>query len=285
MKKTLFSLFILVIIIGLQAQDKFDPEVKISKEDIAEVVKEVKEDSVAAGTGFVKFVEEMEKVEGLFTFYKNNETGEIYLELLPEQMKVDYIFTITRQTGDAYIFDASAMLWNFVFYFQQINKKVQLIERNIAFRSEEPSLKRALDNSFSNSIIASTKICCKAREEDGAILIKADDIFLKDLVHVESTTGRYKMKYNFVNYDTQDGLERLATRSQIINHEDGNIYLGGQDGIISFMPGSINTVEPDILVYDFKIDDISVFDDSSSYKLNSGILVIYSNKKEVKNEK
>ncbi len=197
MKKTLFSLFIFVIIIGLQAQDKFDPEVKISKEDIAEVVKEVQEDSVAAGTGFVKFVEEMEKVEGLFTFYKNNETGEIYLELLPEQMKVDYIFTITRQTGDAYIFDASAMLWNFVFYFQQINKKVQLIERNIAFRSEEPALKRALDNSFSNSIIASTKICCKAREEDGAILIKADDIFLKDLVHVESTTGRYKMKYNF----------------------------------------------------------------------------------------
>lgn len=197
MKNLVFVIIIFLLVFSLPAQDKYDPEDKISPEEIVEVVKSVKEDSIAAATGFDKFVEEMEKIEGLFTFYKNTETGEVYLELMPEQFNVDHLCTITRQTGDAYIFDASAMLWNFVFYFQKINKRVQLIERNIAFRSEEPALKRALENSFSNSIIASTKICCKPQKETGAVLIKADDIFLKDLAHVEATTGRYKMRYNF----------------------------------------------------------------------------------------
>jgi uncharacterized protein DUF4953/uncharacterized protein DUF5117 len=198
MKKTAILFIILLFIsINLFSQDEFDPETKLSKEEILEVVKSVKEDSVAAGTGFDKFVEKMEKIEGLFTFYKNTETGEVYMELLPEQLDTDFLCTVTRQTGDAYMFDASAMLWNFVFFFQKINKKIQLIERNIAFRSEEPALQRAIKNSFTNSIIASSKICCKAQEGTEAILIKADDLFLKDLVHVESTTGRYKMRYSF----------------------------------------------------------------------------------------
>ena len=197
MKFTYFVAIILLVSLVLSAQDEYDPETKISPEEIVEVVKSVKQDSIAAATGFDKFVEEMEKIEGLLTFYKNKETGEVYLELLPEQMNVDHLCTITRQTGDAYLFDASAMLWNFVFYFQQINKRIQLIERNLAFRSEEPALKRALENSFSNSIVASTKICCKPHKDTGAVLIKADDIFLKDLVRVETITGRYKMRYNF----------------------------------------------------------------------------------------
>ncbi|KQC11639.1 MAG: hypothetical protein APR54_10630 [Candidatus Cloacimonas sp. SDB] len=198
MKKTiLFFTILFFTFVFLNSQDKYDPDTTVSKEEIAEVVKSVQEDSVAAVTGFDKFVEDLEKIEGLFNFYKNSDTGEIYLELLPEQLEKDFLCTVTRQTGDAYIFDASAMLWNFVFYFQKINKKVQMLERNLAFRSEEPALRRALDNSFTNSIIASSKQCCKEQQETGAILIKADDLFLKDLAQVEATTTRYKMRYNF----------------------------------------------------------------------------------------
>jgi serine phosphatase RsbU (regulator of sigma subunit)/ligand-binding sensor domain-containing protein len=78
-------------------------------------------------------------------------------------------------------------------------------------------------------------------------------------------------KYSFVNYDAQDGLEGLAQSTTVLKNEKGRIFFGGRGGIISFVPGSINTIEPDIVVYDFKIDDISIFDDSSSISLDEGI--------------
>ncbi len=78
-------------------------------------------------------------------------------------------------------------------------------------------------------------------------------------------------KYSFVNYDVQDGLEGLAQSSAVWKNEEGRIFLGGRGGIISFVPGSINTIEPDIVVYDFKIDDVSIFDDSTNISLDAGI--------------
>jgi serine phosphatase RsbU (regulator of sigma subunit)/ligand-binding sensor domain-containing protein len=78
-------------------------------------------------------------------------------------------------------------------------------------------------------------------------------------------------KYSFVNYDLQDGLEGLTQSSAVWKNEQGRIFLGGRGGIISFIPGSINTIEPDIVIYDFKIDDVSVFDDSTSFSLDAGI--------------
>jgi serine phosphatase RsbU (regulator of sigma subunit)/ligand-binding sensor domain-containing protein len=78
-------------------------------------------------------------------------------------------------------------------------------------------------------------------------------------------------KYSFVNYDAQDGLEGLAQSSTVLKNEKGRIFFGGRGGIISFVPGSINTIEPDIVVYDFKIDDVSIFDDSTSISLDTRI--------------
>jgi serine phosphatase RsbU (regulator of sigma subunit) len=78
-------------------------------------------------------------------------------------------------------------------------------------------------------------------------------------------------KYSFVNYDLQDGLEGLTQSSAVWKNEQGRIFLGGRGGIISFIPGSINTIEPDIVVYDFKIDDVSAFDDSTGFSLDAGI--------------
>ena len=74
-----------------------------------------------------------------------------------------------------------------------------------------------------------------------------------------------------MNYDLQDGLEGLTQSSAVLKNEQGRIFLGGRGGIISFIPGSINTIEPDIVVYDFKIDDVSAFDDSTSFSLDAGI--------------
>ena len=79
-------------------------------------------------------------------------------------------------------------------------------------------------------------------------------------------------KYSFVNYDVHDGLDGLASTTAVWKSEDGRIYLGGKDGIISFLPGIINTVKPNIVIYDLKIDDVSIFDNSNGFGVNEGIL-------------
>ena len=78
-------------------------------------------------------------------------------------------------------------------------------------------------------------------------------------------------KYSFVNYDLHDGLDGLATTTAVWKSEDGHIYLGGKGGIISFLPGKINTVKPNIVIYDLKIDDVSIFDNSTGFGIKDGI--------------
>ncbi|MCK4654206.1 MAG: DUF5117 domain-containing protein, partial [Candidatus Cloacimonetes bacterium] len=168
-----------------------------SPEDIKKAVAKVKEDSLTAQKGFDDLVKDMEKIEGLFTLYRDKEEGTVFLQIDPEQFGEIYLCTMTRQTGDAYIFDASAMMWNFPFFFKKINKRVQLIQKNLKFRADEPSMSRAIEKCLTNSIIASSKIVCKPHKETGAILIKASDLFLKDMANVENITDRYKMKFSF----------------------------------------------------------------------------------------
>ncbi len=78
-------------------------------------------------------------------------------------------------------------------------------------------------------------------------------------------------EYAFVNYDSRDGIEGLTSTRAVWKDESGEIYFGGRGGLISFMPGSINEKKPDIVVYNFKIDDVSIFDDSLDYSLQYGI--------------
>ena len=78
-------------------------------------------------------------------------------------------------------------------------------------------------------------------------------------------------KYSFVNYDIHDGLDGLAKTTAVWKSEDGHIYFGGKGGIISFLPGKINTVKPNIVIYDLKIDDVSIFENSTGFGIKDGI--------------
>lgn len=78
-------------------------------------------------------------------------------------------------------------------------------------------------------------------------------------------------KYSFVNYNAQDGIEGLTTSTAVFKDESGKLFFGGKGGLISFTPGIINVVEPDIVIYDFKIDDVSIFADSSNINLDKSI--------------
>ena len=81
-----------------------------------------------------------------------------------------------------------------------------------------------------------------------------------------------KDKWNFVNYDTRDGLPGFSNSTAIWLSNDGEIVLGSNDGIVSFYPGKINEVKPDIIIEDIKVSDVSLKSDSSLVKLEKSIM-------------
>jgi serine phosphatase RsbU (regulator of sigma subunit)/ligand-binding sensor domain-containing protein len=81
-----------------------------------------------------------------------------------------------------------------------------------------------------------------------------------------------KDKWNFVNFDAQDGLQGFTTSKASWISKDGEIFLGGIGGITYFYPGKINEVKPDIVIDDIKVSDISLKSDSSVVKLEKSIM-------------
>jgi len=199
MKKTIMILILITISLTLFAVQKKNKSQlnEISSEEILEAVNEAKQDSIISTQSFEELTKDKRKIGGLFNLYVDSNTGEVYLELSPDQIGKEYLFTLTRQSGDAYFFDASAMMWSFPFYFKKVNRRIQLIQKNLKFRADEPAMKRAVENSISHSIVAATETIGKPNEETGAILIKADDIFLIDIANVQNVTGNWDIKFSF----------------------------------------------------------------------------------------
>ncbi len=81
-----------------------------------------------------------------------------------------------------------------------------------------------------------------------------------------------KDKWNFVNFDTHDGLQGFTTSKANWISKDGEIFLGGIEGITYFYPGKINEVQPDIVIDNIKIDNVSLKSDSAGVSLEHSIM-------------
>jgi len=81
-----------------------------------------------------------------------------------------------------------------------------------------------------------------------------------------------KDKWNFVNFDTRDGLQGFSSSKASWISKDGEIVLGGNDGITSFYPGKINEVKPLVIIEDIKVSDVSLKSDSAVVKIEKSIL-------------
>ena len=142
-------------------------------------------------------LEGYEKISGIFDFYWDADKNKLLLSLSPENFKQKYIKNITRQSGDAYYYGGPSMLYEFPFTFKQVGKNIQLIHLNILFRADENrAISRAVENDFSNSIVATTQIISSPDEESGAILVDANKLFIRDIGYVsQHAKGRYSFDY------------------------------------------------------------------------------------------
>ena len=79
-------------------------------------------------------------------------------------------------------------------------------------------------------------------------------------------------KWNFVNYDTRDGLTGYSFNGDLVKTQSGEMLFAVGDILHRFKPGKSNTTKPDIIINDLKISDKSVFDSDSPYTLTKSLM-------------
>jgi Met-zincin/Domain of unknown function (DUF5117)/Domain of unknown function (DUF5118) len=139
---------------------------------------------------FEKVIKDTEKLQGLFTLYRNKEENKIYLEIKPEQLNKNFLATATLESGigEAGIY-SGLPLQDFLFYFEQVNKKLQFVVRNVNFRTREGDpQRRSLARSFSDSVLYSVSIK-SIHPERKTILIDLSDLLITDLAGLSFSLG------------------------------------------------------------------------------------------------
>ena len=118
---------------------------------------------------------------GLFTFYRDQETGETTLRLEPEQFDQEYIYFIHIADG---VVDAGSFRGaygpRFVFTLERRFDEVAIIRENTAFYFDpNNAISRASEANIARAVLAVQPIVAKD-EETGALLIEADSLFLSE---------------------------------------------------------------------------------------------------------
>tara|TARA_Y100001935_G_C17310496_1_gene515682 strand:- start:1890 stop:4514 length:2625 start_codon:yes stop_codon:yes gene_type:complete len=156
-----------------------------------------KDDKKENKNSFTNNVKDMVLIPGLFNIFYNEDKNIAYLEVKPSQLNELYMCNMTRQSGDGMMFDGGSMLNEFVFFFNKVGQNIQLINKNVYFRADENfASKKAVEQSFSNSVFSNSKIIGDPSEE-GSFLVNMSDLFIKDFNNVGYVTGERKNKFSF----------------------------------------------------------------------------------------
>jgi hypothetical protein len=155
---------------------------RLSQVDAQEVsISEFRENLVAqevAKQSFDDLIKGSQKLEGLFTIYKNKTSGKVYLELKPEQLNQDFLCFVTLESGigQAGIVSGYA-LRDILFQFRHLQNNIQFVVPNINFRTQEndPQID-SINRSFSESVLKTLPIL-SINPDTKTILIEIGDLF------------------------------------------------------------------------------------------------------------
>ncbi|MBD2778080.1 zinc-dependent metalloprotease [Iningainema tapete] len=139
---------------------------------------------------FDRVVKDTQKLQGLFTLYRNKEKNKIYLEIKPEQLNKNYLATATLESGigEAGIYSGMP-LQDFLFYFNRVGNNLQFVVRNVNFRTNEGDPQaRSRSRSFSDSVLYSISIK-SIHPQRKTILIDLSELLLTDLAGLSSSLG------------------------------------------------------------------------------------------------
>jgi len=172
---------------------------------------------------FDEVVEDMDRIEGLFNFYRNEKEGKVYLEILPDQLDKDFIYSakFERGTGERGLY-GTIMMDEFVFQWHRMGKQIQWVQQNLRFRADEGSpAERAVANSFSDSVMLSAKILSEPHPDRDSVLIDLSKVFLTGDLH--GVAGYLKRVYQGGYKQDKENSGFVMVKSFPLNSEIGTV--------------------------------------------------------------
>ena len=137
--------------------------------------------SEGEAVSFADIVKKSEHHEGLFDVYRDKESGETYLAIKPDQVDQEFIYhaVVTDGVVESGTF-RGAFADNKIISIRRHFNRIEFVNNNASFYFDPDSaLSRAADANISDAVIAVQDIVAED-EESGTILVKADDVFLKE---------------------------------------------------------------------------------------------------------
>ena len=138
-------------------------------------------DAKGKAVSFDSVVEKSERLEGLFDVYRDKKSGETYLAIRPDQIDQEFIYSavITDGVVEAGTF-RGAFGDNKIISIRRHFNRIEFVNENTSFYFDpDNAIARAADANISSAVIAAQDIVSE-NKKDGTVLIKADDIFLKE---------------------------------------------------------------------------------------------------------
>ena len=129
-------------------------------------------------------VKDFEKLEGLFTLYRNPKNGGLMMEILPEQLEREYIYFSYSENG---VVASGHFRGNYrdqaIFRLHKYYDRIEFVEQNTSFYFDpESPLSRAAEANISAAVLASSKIVATTENKD-RYLINLDDVLLNESLH------------------------------------------------------------------------------------------------------
>ena len=128
-----------------------------------------------------ELTESSERIEGLFTLFRDSETGE--LQMLIKQDQIDQEFIYFAQAANGVVeagYFTGAYLGNAVISIRRYYDRIEFVSENLSFYFDpENALSKASESNISDAILAVETIVAED-EESGDILINADKVFLDE---------------------------------------------------------------------------------------------------------
>ena len=128
-----------------------------------------------------ELTEEMDRIDGLFTMFRDPKTGATKMLLQGDQLENEFIYFKHTMNG---VTDAGAFTGSYgdqyIFTIERRFDKLQFIRQNTAYYFDpENAISRASEANISRAVLAVTAIAAED-EETGEVLIDSDSLFLSE---------------------------------------------------------------------------------------------------------
>jgi hypothetical protein len=140
--------------------------------------------SMAQSNAIREKTKNMKPYEGFFTFYRDDSTGKIWLQINKLEEEILYQASLPAGLGSNDVsLDRGIMGTTYIVKFSRVGNKVLMIEPNYMYRAVTGDVaeKRAVEQSFAQSVIWGFTI---AAENNNNLLVDATDFLLRDAMQV-----------------------------------------------------------------------------------------------------